>query len=172
MNRIAWLALAAVMSRAVFAADMPAAAEPIAVLVPVAYAVRAVVPVNVKAECHIENKVADDLAQALASDGLGGVATTSTSGRVLQATIERVIAQPGGGWSGPKTLSLTVQLLQDGQVVRTLHPSVTTKSLNPLSRTCASIDRASEKSSAQVVKWIKTLPAHANPVATAASAAD
>ncbi len=167
-----WVLLAgAVVSHAAFATEVLAGADPVAVLEPVTYGAGATVPVDVKADCHVEDKVASDLGAALASQGLGGAATPSTSGLVLRATIERVIAQPGGGWSGPKTVSLSVELLKDGQVLRTTRQSFATKALNPFSKTCASIDRASEKLSVLIARWIVAPPVRAKAVASAASGA-
>jgi hypothetical protein len=98
-------------SGAAWAADAPVVPEAVSVLTPIAYSSEAPVPPWIRDECKLEQQVAHDIGAALASHGLGGAATTSAaSGNVLKLTIERVVGQRGGGWSGAKTLSLSVQL--------------------------------------------------------------
>ena len=152
--------LVAVVFTAMFAglamgAEAPAAAEPVSILAPVTYAVEAPVPERVRQECHIESQVLDDLHETLAGKGMGGTVVASAGdGLVLKVTIERVIGQPGGGWSGQKSLTLGIALLRAGSVERTTSLSYATKSLNPLARTCASFERASSKLSEVVAKWL------------------
>jgi hypothetical protein len=155
MRKLACCALAALCSGAVLGADAPPGAESVSVLEPVTYSAEAVAPDWIRQECHLEKVVLSDLHDALADRGLGGVVVESAGeGLALRVTIERVIGQRGGHWSGPKTLTLGVALLRSGHVARTSSQSISTDSLNPLAGTCTSLERASSKVSDLVVRWL------------------
>jgi hypothetical protein len=155
MNKLACGALAALCTGIVLGAEAPAGTESVAVLKPVTYSVEATVPEWIRLECHLEQQVLDDLHEALADKELGGTVVESAGeGLALRVTIERVIGQRGGHWSGPKTLTLGVALLRSGQVARTTSQSVSADSLNPLAGTCTSLERASSKVSNLVVRWL------------------
>jgi len=155
MNKLACVALAALCSGMAQGAELPAATELVSVLKPVTYSVEAPGPDWIRRECHLEQVVLAHLHEALADKGLGGAVIESAGeGLALKVTIERVIGQRGGGWSGPKTLTLGISLLRSGQVMRTTSQSIAAKSLNPMAGTCASFERASSKVSDQVVNWL------------------
>ena len=155
MRKLACGALAALCSGIALSAEAPGGAGPVSVLEPVTYSVEALAPDWIRQECHLEQQVLADLHEALADKGLGGAVVESAGeGLALRVTIERVIGQRGGHWSGPKTLTLGVALLHSGQVARTTSQSISTDSLNPLAGTCASLDRASSKVSDLVVRWL------------------
>jgi hypothetical protein len=158
VSKSALCAIAALAaSSAAWAADAPVVPEAVSVLTPIAYSSEAVAPSWIRDECKLEQQVAHDIGAALARQRLGGTATTSAArGNVLKLTIERVVGQRGGGWSGPKTLSLSVQLMRDGQVVGMSDETLADKSRNPLAGTCASFEVVSEKLSKRIVKWLTT----------------
>ena len=175
MIKLACGALAALCSGIALGAEAPAGTEPVSVLEPVTYAVEAPVPDWIRQECHLEQQVLADLHEALEDKGLGGAVVESAGGGLaLRVTIERVVGQRGGHWSGPKTLTLGIALLKSGQVARTTSQSISTDSLNPLAGTCTSLDRASSKVSDLVVRWLlpgKRTGAGAIALAASASAA-
>jgi len=181
MRTLACCALAALCSGAACAADAPEGTEAVAILRPVTYAIEAPAPDWIRQECKLEPKVLEDLHEALADRRLGGaIVDTPGAGLTLQVTIERVIGQRGGDFSGPKTLTLGVSLLRSGQVVRTTSETSANRSINPLAGSCAALERASSKVSDLVVNWL--LPgrrtgvgaialSHPAPPASAASTA-
>ncbi|MFL6677922.1 MAG: hypothetical protein ACJ8IK_06240 [Burkholderiaceae bacterium] len=155
MRKSAYCALALLYSGIAFAADAPPGTESVSVLRPVTFSVEAPAPEWIRQECQLEQHVLDDLHEALADRGLGGAILESPGeGLALKVTIERVVGQRGGGWSGPKTLSLGIALLRGGKVMRTTSQTSATKSLNPMADTCASFERASSKVSDLVVGWL------------------
>jgi hypothetical protein len=156
MKKIVSFALAAMCSALALGAETPPAPERVSILAPVTYAVEAPVPERVRQECQIERQVVDALHETLAEKGMGGAVVASAGdGLVLKVTIERVIGQGGGGWSGPKTLTLGVALLRAGSVERTTSQSYATRSLNPLAGSCASYERAASKVSELIARWLK-----------------
>lgn len=174
MSRLACGALAALCSGVALGAEAPAGAGPVSLIKPVTYAAEAPVPDWIRRDCHLQEQVLDDLQEALMDKGLGGaVVDAAGQGLALRVTIERVVGQRGGGWSGPKTLTLGIALLQSGQVARTTSQTISTDSLNPLAGTCASLERASSKVSDRVVRWLlpgKRMGAGAIALAASASA--
>jgi len=155
MRKLACCALVASCSGAVFAADAPPGTESVSVLKPVTYGIEAPAPDWIRQDCHLEPQVLEDLHQALADRGLGGaIVDAPGEGLALKVTIERVIGKHGGGWSGPKTLTLGIALLRSGNVIRTTSETIATKSLNPLAGTCGDLERASSKASDLVVNWL------------------
>lgn len=161
-------ALAAICSAPAFGANVPATAEPVSILSPAAYASEAPAPDWIRQECHLEQRVVDDLHATLENRGMGGaVVERAGDGLVLKLTIERVIGQRGGGWSGPKTLTLGVALLRAGIVERTTSQSIAAKSINPLAGTCASFERASSKLSGLIARWVQPDKPSGNAAASA-----
>lgn len=155
MKKLACCAMTALCSAIAWGANAPAGTESVSVLKPVTYSAEASGPDRIRQECHLEQQVLADLHEALADKGLGGAVVESAGdGLALKVTIELVIGQRGGGWSGPKTLTLGISLLRSGNVVRTTSQSIATRSLNPLAGTCASFERASSKVSDLVVAWL------------------
>jgi hypothetical protein len=169
MNGFVLAASAAVCCGSAWAGEMPAAPTPVLVqlLAPISYSSAAPAPAWIKEDCHVERLLELALSKALADRSLGGATTTTRAqGAVLEVTIERVIGQAGGGWSGDKTVSIHLSLLQDGQLQRSTDQTVATKSLNPLAGTCASFERAADKMGGLAVRWLAPPPSsRAKPAA-------
>src|SRR4051812_47638576 len=112
MKNLVLSSLAAMGCACAFGAEYAIVPEPVAVLEPATYSSEATAPDWIRQECHLERQVVDDLHAALAEAGLGGALVQSAGdGLAVRLTIERVIGKRGGGWSGPKTLTLGVALL-------------------------------------------------------------
>lgn len=168
MKKLMPCALAAICSAPAFGATVPVTAEPVSILSPASYSSEAPAPDWIRQECHLERQVVDDLHATLETKGMGGaIVERAGDGLVLKLTIERVIGQHGGGWSGPKTLTLGVTLLRAGLVERTTSQSVATKSINPLAGTCASFERASSKLSELIARWVQPDKHSGNAAASA-----
>lgn len=157
-----WFALAAsaaVGCGSAWASDAAAELDPVLLLTPIGYSSAAPAPAWIKEDCHVERLLEAALGKALADKHLGGAATTArVQGQVLEVTIERVIGQAGGGWSGDKTVSIHLSLLQDGQLRRSTDQTVATRSLNPLAGTCASFERAAGKLGDLTARWVAPAP--------------
>ncbi len=132
--------------------------RPVALLTPVSFAERATSKDWVKSDCDLEKAVENDVVDVLRHDGMAGESTTTSStanGYVLEVVIERANAQPGGGWSGPKMLSLNVRLFGDGVQRRSIDVNVEAKSWNMFAGSCASLKKASVTAALHVSEWLR-----------------
>ena len=78
------------------------------------------VPLAIKAECQLDEKV-PEFVQSYAKDDyskidLAGKASTKSSGRVLVMQITDISNLGGGAWTGPKFVTIEGTLWQDGKV--------------------------------------------------------
>ena len=142
MKKIASIALLAVAGTAY--------ADGIMLLTPVTYAAESSVVPKVREACKIEERLAADV-----GDALGGT-TASTAGAVVRVSIVDVMGVGGGAWSGPKAISLRVELLKDGKVERSTRLTRTTSGgpLGGFKGTCAMLERDSSVLGKDVAKWV------------------
>jgi hypothetical protein len=156
MIRVLSAATLAAFAATAHAAQAIPPTRPVGVLSPVVFAEHATSKDWVKSECDLEKIVENDVSGILRNDGVGGDTTASlASGYVLKVVIERANAQKGGGWSGPKTLSLSAQLFSEGVLQRSTEVSIEAKSWNMLAGSCASLQKASGKASLRISEWLR-----------------
>ncbi len=91
--------------------------------VPVTYHPNAGVVQAVRDECRIEEMLAEHVGAALEKRNPSGIGTVAvgadTSGdAVLRLRITHILGVGGGAWSGPKAITVTAELLEDGKVAR------------------------------------------------------
>ena len=127
-------------------------ADGVMLLKPVAYSEESSVTPKVREACKIEQRLAIDV-----GDAMGGT-TESTAGRVVRVSIIDVMGVGGGAWSGPKAISLRVELLKDGKVERTTRLTRTTSGgpLGGFKGTCAMLERDSGVLGKDVAKWVES----------------
>ena len=125
-------------------------ADGVMLLKPVSYAAESSVVPKVREACKIEERFTTDV-----GDALGGT-TESSAGRVVRVSIVDVMGVGGGAWSGPKAISLRVELLNNGKVERSARLTRTTTGgpLGGFKGTCAMLERDSGVLGKDVAKWV------------------
>ena len=142
MKKIAFAAL--------LAACAAAHADGIKLLTPVAYAAESSVVPKVREACKLEERLASDVGSQLAGT------TDQPQGQVVKVSIVDVMGVGGGGWTGPKAISLKVDLLKDGKVERSTHLTRTTTggAFGGFKGTCSMLERDSSVLGKDVAKWV------------------
>ena len=140
MNKIAFSVLLAVSASAY--------ADGATLVAPVTYASEASVVQKVRQECQLENRLASDINAAL-------VNTTTPAGKSVRVTILDVMGVGGGAWSGPKAISLRVELLDGDKVERSTRLTRTTTggAFGGFKGTCAMLERDSATLGKDVARW-------------------
>ncbi|TDR80405.1 hypothetical protein [Paludibacterium purpuratum] len=128
---------------------------------PVQYTADAGVVDSVKASCKIEEMLAKDVGAALVDDNdkNGTIdANADHSGKtVLRMRISFVMGVGGGGWSGPKAITVKPQLFEDGKLVREgkLTRWSTGGPLAAFKGTCSILQRCTKQIAEDMVEWVK-----------------
>ncbi len=106
---------------------------------------------KVREACKLEDRLSADISSAL-----GQPATTSTAGAVVRVSIVDVMGVGGGGWTGPKAISIRVELMKDGKVERSTHLTRTTTggAFGGFKGTCSMLERDSNVLGKDVAKWV------------------
>ncbi|BEV72479.1 MULTISPECIES: hypothetical protein [unclassified Paludibacterium] len=128
---------------------------------PVRYTDDAGVVDSVKAECKIEDMLAKDVGAALADDH-GGTGTIDAKADQSQQTVLRlrisfVMGVGGGGWTGPKAITVKPQLLENGKLTREgkLTRWSTGGAFAAFKGTCDILRRCSKQIAEDMVEWVK-----------------
>ena len=131
------------------AAAAAAHAGGVRLLMPVDYAPGSGVEPKVRDLCRLEERVALDIGAAL--DG----STASTDGEVVRI---RITAVTGGdaSWTGPKAISLRVELLKDGQLQRGTELTRTTDGgvFGDYKNACSLLHNDSGRLAKAVAEWV------------------
>jgi hypothetical protein len=135
---------------AMLAATASAWADGVQLLTPVTYASESSVVPKVREACKVEERLATDV-----SGTLGG-STTSTAGTVARVSILDVVGIGGGGWTGPKVLTIRVELLKDGKVEHTTQLTRTTTggAFAGFKGTCSMLERDANTLAKDVANWV------------------
>jgi hypothetical protein len=94
------------------------AGEQVRLLTPVTYDPAASVNDKVREECKVEDALVTDVGDMLRRYKNGGETTTSMDGKVIRMTITHVLGVGGGATTGPKAVSMRVELLDNGKIER------------------------------------------------------
>ncbi|MGF6780652.1 hypothetical protein [Paraburkholderia sp. GAS334] len=138
------------------------AASPILLETPVTYAPEASVVEQVKTECKIENMLTDHVGGVLSKlnkTGDGTIASQSEANgaEILRLQITHVLGVGGGAWSGPKAITVTADLVEDGNVVR--HTKINRWSMGGFfggfKGTCSILDRSAVAISKDLSRWVR-----------------
>lgn len=134
---------------ALFALGCSAHAAGVKLLTPVVYAPGAPVEPKVRDVCRPDERMALDVAGALSGS------TESTAGEVVRVSIVGV----GGGdgnWSGPRAISIHVELLKDGQPARRTDITRTTDGgvFGDFRHVCSLLQDDSVRLGKAVAKWL------------------
>lgn len=135
--------------------------DAIAVLTPAYYLPGASVVNKVKQECGIEQMVASRTLAALGKQGMAATAVTDAASAgatpVISLGIAAVGGVGGGGWTGPKWLTLKAEIVQQGKVSRMVQLTRTTTGgvFGGFKGTCSLIDRCATKLAEDIAHWAK-----------------
>lgn len=128
---------------------------------PVTYHPNAGVVESVRSECQIENMLANRVGEAFRRLNRGGGSTVEAGvdpagDKVLRLQITHVLGVGGGAWSGPKAITLTAELLEDGKVIR--QTKINRWSVGGVfgafKGTCSILDRSAEAISRDLSRWV------------------
>jgi hypothetical protein len=120
----------------------------------VPYAPGLVVSEAVRNECQVGERLSAYLQSAAknikASD-------TPNEGRYVDMTITEVFASGGGGWSGPKSMTVAGSLLDNGTKVASFRAQRNSLGgvWGPLKGTCSIVARCSKMIAKDIATWLK-----------------
>lgn len=151
MNRIALL----IASLAVFAAA-PALAEPVKVAKTIPFAAESDVRQKVKDECAIQTKIPAFLAQ-FSSDVELVEGDLGEKGRVLTIEITAVRAPGGGAFSGPKSVTVSGVLRENGATIGSFRASRYSGggAFGGYKGTCAIVGRCAKAIGKDIATWLR-----------------
>jgi hypothetical protein len=138
------------------------AASQVLLETPVTYAPDASVVQQVKDECHLEDMLArhvGDTLRKINRTGDGTLASQADAGdaKVLRLQITHVLGVGGGAWSGPKAMTVSADLIEDGKVAR--HTKINRWSVGGMwgafKGTCSILDRTTVAISKDLGRWVR-----------------
>jgi len=144
----------------ILAAFSSHAEEKLLVQVPAVYDEQVLIGRKIKEECEVANLVGNHVfgrvnAEFPASQQIQDLSKAGKD-KVLKLTILSAIGTPGGSWSGGKTITLRADLVQNGQVIRSLvkqrgsHGGV----FGGFKGTCAILERDAQALAKDVTNWL------------------
>ena len=155
------------------------AGEPLFVQVPATVDASATIPDAVRKECGIQAAVANEVVTALESGRVEvkkiAAPPEAGQGELLQLTILGAAGYGGGSWSGPKSMSVRVDLRKgDALLAMTvLSRSTGGGPLSGFTGTCEMIDRVAGALGKDTARWlVRAREAHAKAKAAIAPVAE
>ena len=138
------------------------ALQSVYVQVPAIIDSNATVPVAVKNQCNIEQLIGNQIFLEIKKK-YRNIFETKEDKNVADSTfIELNIISVqsnggGGGWSGPKSLSLEINIFQNGKIVNSTLLERSSKGgvLGPIKGTCAIYERIADVLASDTIKWTK-----------------
>lgn len=130
--------------------------------VPVTYHPQAGVVATVKDECQIETMLANRVGAMMVKLNKTGTGTTPAGVEVpdsalLRLQITHVLGVGGGAWTGPKAITLSAELLENGKVVR--QTKINRWSVGGVwgafKGTCTILDRSAIAISKDLYRWVR-----------------
>lgn len=130
--------------------------------VPVTYHPNAGVVESVKNECQIEDMLKTRVGGVLGKlngtgNGMLETGADPAGDNVLRLKITHVLGVGGGAWSGPKAITLTAELLEDGKVVR--QTKINRWSVGGVfgafKGTCTILERSADAISKDLSRWVR-----------------
>jgi hypothetical protein len=119
------------------------------------FAKDASVPASVRVECGLEKKV-PELIRDTASKKFDKVVlapgvSAKTPGKAMSLTISRVLAPGGGPWSGPKSVTVTGILWDNGKVAGNFRAA---RNTTRGGGTCGMLERNAKEIAGDIAKWL------------------
>ena len=119
------------------------------------------IPDSIKAKCKVPELVGDRILESVSkvygeTRQVAGVNTAD--GLLLKTTITSVWgASYGGGWTGPRHISVTVDLIKNGKVLQTTDFKRTSNggAWGAFKSTCGIMERLAKELGEDAVDWVK-----------------
>lgn len=148
----------ALLAAALAGAGLARAAQPVSLLLPVTYEFDTSVLHKTKESCKIDDKLTRDIGGEIQKRAGRPGTATSTAGVVARVTIIGSGGIGGGGWTGSKSLTVRVEELKDGDVVRmrTFIRKSRGGLAGPFEGTCGILEGISETLAQDIVGWTGT----------------
>ncbi|OGB25812.1 MAG: hypothetical protein A3I66_05430 [Burkholderiales bacterium RIFCSPLOWO2_02_FULL_57_36] len=168
----------------VLACAMPAmslahAQEKLLVQVPAVYDAQAMVGRKIREECALENLLGNHVYERVSQNFPGSLQIkdpgAAGSDKVLHLTILSVRGVGGGAWSGPKSMTMRADLVQNGKVLQTTikKRSSTGGAFGAYLGTCSILERDAQALGVDVAQWLsRAALAGSEPVPQAAAEPD
>ncbi|MDH4134418.1 MAG: hypothetical protein OEV31_06480 [Gammaproteobacteria bacterium] len=119
------------------------------------FAKDASVPNSVRAECGLEKKVPELIRDAAHKKFdkvvLAPAVSAKTPGKAMGLTITHVLAPGGGPWSGPKSVTVTGTLWDNGKVAGNFRA---TRNTTRGGGTCGMLERDAKEIAEDITKWL------------------
>jgi hypothetical protein len=136
------------------------AQEKFLVQVPAVFDTQANVGSNIRGECEVDNLVGNHVYGKVSEHfpGTLPIKDPAKAGpdKVLTLTILTATGAGGGAWSGAKRITLRADLMQNGQLIRSLVKQRHSRGgVFSLSGTCAILERDAQALGMDVVLWLK-----------------
>ena len=112
------------------------------------------IPEAVRAECALEQKVADYVREAVSGEHQVQVVdsiSVKTAGRALGLTITSVLAPGGGPWSGPKSVTVKGVLWDNGKQIGNF---TARRHTTGGGGTCGMLARDAKEIAHDIAKWL------------------
>jgi len=113
---------------------------------------------KVRDECVPDARVTELLKEQLKAAGYDvEVAKQASGGKSLQLTILNVTGVGGGAWSGPKSMTLSGKLVQDGKVIGSFNGRRTSGggAFGAYKGTCSIIGRCAKALAKDITVWLE-----------------
>ena len=129
---------------------------------PVTYHPEAGVVENVRTECQIEDMLASRIGGALGKingtgNGVQEPGVKAEGAQTLRIQITHVLGVGGGAWSGPKAITVMVEVLEDGKTVR--KTKITRWSMGgafgAFKGTCSILERCANAITRDLSRWVQ-----------------
>jgi hypothetical protein len=134
------------------------AAEKLMIQTPAVYDNDARINNKIRTECAVENRLSQFMAErASGKYDVVSVKTPDASGKALTLTILNVGGVGGGGWSGPKSITLHGVLKDKGRVIGTFNARRGSSggAFGAYKSTCGIIERCAEALAKDVSAWLE-----------------
>jgi hypothetical protein len=138
------------------------AARQVVLETPVTYSSDASVVDQVKTECKIEDMLTQQVGRVLSKmdktgDGTTASGSDANGADVLRLQITHVLGVGGGAWSGPKAITVSAELIEDGNVVR--HTTISRWSVGGVfgafKGTCSILERSATVIGRDLGRWVR-----------------
>jgi hypothetical protein len=152
------------LAGALVLAALPAAADTTKIQRSIAFAANAPVPPAVKEQCALQTKVPEFIQQAAGSSvELVDGALNRKAGRVLELEITEVHAPGGGGFSGPKWMTVKGELYDKGKQIGSFRAKrySTGGAFGGFKGTCSIIGRCTKAIGDDIAGWLAAPTANA-----------
>lgn len=133
------------------------AAEPVALLTPIAFDHATDQRMQVREECKLGDMLEKSIGDALRRSNKGAGTTTSAGGDVVEVTVTTIWGAPGNNWTGPKGLAINTVLMHDGREVCSakMHRTTMGGFWGAFKGICGFMERDAAGLGKEVARWVQ-----------------